>query len=258
MQKKLLSIAITLILFYSFMPTSVSASNPTATKSAPGSATSSAAMGEKLNEQINQLKDRIASRVAELNLVEKRGIIGTVKETTGNQITITDLKGKTRFVDVDEITKFSSPSVKSSFGLSDLTKGTKISILGLYNKQSQRILARFIHAFTVPSYISGRISDIDKKNFHITLTSEDQKETKIDIETLSTLSIYTKEEGISKYGFSKLAIGDKITVTGFPDKKDPNLLVASRVMILPELPQNTKIIIKEATSSATTTPSPIK
>ena len=249
MKKKLLSIAITLALVYSFAPTSVSAKTPT---SAPTSATSSAAMGEKLNEQINQLKERIASRVAELNLVEKRGFIGTVKETTGNQITITDLKGKTRFVDVDEITKFSSPTSKNGFGLSDLTKGTKISVLGLYNKQSQRVLARFIGTFTTPSYLSGRISSIDKKNYFITITSEDQKETKIDIETFSTISIYTKEEGISKYGFSKLTIGDKITVTGFPDKKDPNMLVSSRVMILPEVPQNAKIIIKEP---QTTTPS---
>jgi hypothetical protein len=257
MQKKLLSIAITLTLFYSFTQTSVFASSPTPAKSAPESATSSAAMGEKLNEQINQLKERIASRVAELNLVEKRGIIGTIKETTGNQITIIDQTNKTRFIDVDEITKFASPTAKNSFGLSDLTKGTKISILGLYNKQSQRILARFINGFTVPSYISGRIANIDKKNFTLTIISEDQKETAIDVETLSTISIYTKEEGISKYGFSKLAIGDKITVTGFPDKKNPELLVASRILTLPQLPQNPKIIIKEpetATPSAATTP----
>ena len=174
------------------------------------------------------------------------------------------MTNKTRFVDVDEITKFSSPSAKSSFGLSDLTKGTKISILGLYNKQSQRILARFINGFTVPSYIQGRIGSIDKKNFNITIISEDQKETVVDVETLTTMSIYTKEEGLSKHGFSKLAIGDKITVTGFPDKKDPNILIASRLMVLLELPQNTKIIIKEpleektATPSSAIIPSPIK
>jgi TolA-binding protein len=248
--KKLLSITITLVLLYSCALSSVSASSPTPAKSASVSATSSAAVGEKLNEQINQLKERIASRVAELNLVEKRGIIGTVKETTGNQITITDLAGKTRFVDVDEITKFSSPNSKN-FGLSDLTKGTKISILGLYNKQSQRILARFIGVFVVPAYISGRISGIDDKNYTLTIISEDQKETKIDIETGITISAYTKEDGMSKYGFSKFEIGDKITAAGFPDNKDPKLLVASRVLVLPQLPQNPKIII-QAPARATT------
>jgi hypothetical protein len=239
--QKLLSIIITLTLTYSLTMTAAhAASSPT-----PESATSSAEIGEKLNEQINELKERIASRVAELNLVEKRGIIGTVKETTGNQITITDMNGKTRFVDVDEITKFSSSSVKNGFGLSDLTKGTKISILGQYNKQSQRILARFINGFTTPTFLSGRISDIDKKNFTIAITSEDKKETTVDIETFSTISSYSKDDGISKYGFSKLEIGDKITVTGFPDKKDPKMLVASRILILNELPQNPQIIIKE-------------
>src|SRR2546423_2045460 len=86
-----------------------------------------------LVNQINQLKEKIASRVAELNLVEKRGVIGTVSDVSANQISITDITGKTRYVDVDEITKFSSSQAKKSFGLSDLTKGTRISVLGLYN-----------------------------------------------------------------------------------------------------------------------------
>ena len=41
---------------------------------------------EKLNEQINDLKDRIASRVAQLNLVEKRGIVGTINVLKGQRL----------------------------------------------------------------------------------------------------------------------------------------------------------------------------
>lgn len=211
-------------------------------------------IGEQLNKQINQLKERIASRVAELNLVEKRGIIGTVTETSGNQITFTDLNGKTRFIDVDEITKFSSPSAKSSFGLSDLTKGTKISVLGLYNKQSQRILARFIDSYVIPVFLSGRIADLDKINFTVTVIAENQKQTVVDIETITNISTHSKEDGISKLGFSKLTLGDRVLISGFPSKNDPDLLAATRILVLPELPKNPKIIVPEPTTEITISP----
>lgn len=223
---------------------------PSASKAAEQS------LNEKLNKQINQLKERIASRVAELNLVEKRGVIGTVTETSDNKITLMDLNGKTKLVDVDEITKFSSPSAKSSFGISDLTKGTKISVLGLYNKQSKQILARFIDTFVTPVFLSGRVAALDKKNYTVTVISEDKKETILDIQTFTVISTRSKEDGISRLGFSKLNIGDRIIATGFPDKKNPDLLVASRILVLPDLPKNPKIIIPEPSEEITTSPTP--
>jgi hypothetical protein len=221
----------------------------------PESTASSESAGQKLNQQINQLKERIASRVAELNLVEKRGIIGTVSQTSGNQITITDMADKTRYIDVDEITKFASDDSKD-FGLSDLVKGTKISIVGLYNKQTQRLLARFIEEYTTPVYLSGRIADIDRKNFAITVVSENQKHTKADIQTTTVTSTYTKEDGITKAGFSKLNIGDNAKITGFPSKDDPEIIAATRVLILNELPANPKIIIPELPNDEDATPTP--
>lgn len=219
----------------------------TNTTVSPTSATES--VGEKLNSQINQLKEKIASRVAELNLVEKRGLIGTVTDSTNNQITLTDLGGNTRFIDVDEITKFSSPSAKTSFGISDLTKGSQISILGLYNKQSKRILARFISIVVNPIYINGSISDVDKKNFTLTITTEDNKQQKIDIETVTKIQTYDKDNGITKYGFSKLAIGDRAFILGYPEKSDKTMLLGNRILIIPGLPKDPKVVIQEPTAT---------
>lgn len=255
MTKKIIKLNIFCALFIVILNNtgqSVSAATPTPTTKQPTVTVSDKVSpteekaGEKLNDQINQLKERIASKVAELNLVEKRGVVGEVAEASGNQISITDLSGKTRFIDVDEITKFSSQSAKS-FGLSDIVKGTRISILGLYNKQSQRILGRFIESFTSPTFITGRIGQIDRKNFTITLVSENEKQTKIDIETATRISINTKDGGTEKYGFSKLEIGNVILVTGYPEKSAPGLISGTRVLYLPELPKNPKIIITEPT-----------
>src|SRR5258708_7860223 len=76
-----------------------------------------------LDQQMNALKERIASRVAQLKLVEKRGSIGTVSDLSETQITTTDNAGNINYIDVDELTKFSSPDVKGSFGISDIAKG---------------------------------------------------------------------------------------------------------------------------------------
>lgn len=195
---------------------------------------------EKLDQQINQLKEKIASRVSELNLVEKRGIIGTVEEVKGNQVTITDTKGDTRFVDVDELTKFSSVGNKT-FGLSDLTKGTRISILGNFNKQSKRMLARLINTYTSPQFHSGSISSIDSKNYQITILKKDQTSLLVDINLNTTkISSYASTE-LARFTFAKLAVGDKVFVVGNPDKTEPKMLVAMRIINFPELPKDTTL-----------------
>lgn len=211
-----------------------------------------AALNEKLNEQINQLKEKIASRVSELNLVEKRGTIGIVSEVSGSRITLTDVQGNTRFVDVDEITKFSSASNKT-FGISDIKKGTKISVLGLYNKQSKRILARFINTSVDPIFISGTITNIDSKKFILSITTIDNKIIKLDNQTNTRIYEYDKEDGLVKAGFSKLAVGDRVASLGFPDEDDSTMIVPRRIINLSSIASNPKIVpAQDATDSAKT------
>lgn len=210
----------------------------------PSPADEKSAISDKLNKEINNLKEKIASRVSELNLVEKRGIIGTVTEVSGNQVTITDLAGKSRFIDVDEITKFSSPGNKS-FGISDLKKGIRINTLGLYNKQSKRLLARFINTTVDPVFVSGSIGTVDTKNFTLTVLGDKQKETKVDNQTATKIFSYSKDGGMTKLGFSKLTAGDRVFVMGYPDKSDPAMIVADRIVVAPSLPKSGDVVIPE-------------
>lgn len=248
-----ITILITVLFVQSSFPIFAATPSPTETES---TTPTSAATNEKLNDKINDLKEKIASRVSELNLVERRGVIGTVTEVSGHKITLTDTTGKTRIIDVDEITKFvSATSSKSTFGLSDITKGSKISVLGLYNKQSKRLLARFVSITVDPLFVSGTITTMDKKNFQITITTADQKQTVVDILTSTTMQKYDAEAGLEKIGFSKLAAGTRVTVIGYPDKKDPALLAAQRLVDLSTLPTNPNISApaQEATDSGSLT-----
>ena len=209
-------------------------------------------LNEKLNNQINDLKERIASRVAQLKLVERRGIIGTVTDISNTQITLSDLKDETRFVDVDELTKFSSSSSKD-FGISDIGKETKLGILGLYNRESKRLLARFIEVVSTPKFYHGVITSVNDKNFTLTISLTDNKQVTTDIENTTKTFLFTKANGLTKSGFSKIEMSTRILVVGFPDKKDKDKIIATRVILFPELPKNPAI---SAVSAPTKEPTP--
>ena len=199
-----------------------------------------------LVDTISNLKDRIASRVAQLKLVDKRGVTGFVTETTSTQITLNDINNNTRYVDVDEITKFSSPSASASFGISDLTKGTVVSVLGLYNKESRRINARFVTVDSFPTTITGQVVSIDDEEGTFILAAEDKKQTTVDVQTVTKTSSYTKAGGTEKSGFSKITVGVRVFVSGYPDKKDRLKMIATRIILFPELPKNPNIVIPTA------------
>lgn len=238
------------------------AATPTPIKSEPTPSTAQAKQipSDSLTEEITNLKEKIASRVAELRLVEKRGIIGIANEVKGTQITLTDVKGKTRFVDVDELTKFTGSDSKSSFGISDIKKGMKLTVLGRYNKQTERILARFVRQVTIPEFLSGTIKSIDSTNFALVVEDKKGKSTTLDVESVTRTQSYTKEDGISRSGFSRLEVGDHIVVSGFPDKNDESRLVATRILALldfrPESAEDTATPSPTASTKKIATPTP--
>ena len=195
---------------------------------------------QSIQNQIDQLKNKIASKVAELNLVEKKGVIGTVSDSSDTQITLTDLNGNTRGVDVDEITKFNSSS-SNTFGISDIKKGTLLGILGLYNKESRRILARQVNQLSQnPKIIFGGISSIDNKNFELTVVKENEQKTVVEVTDLTKSTSYSSGN-LDKFGFSKIKVTNTIMAIGFPDKNDPDKLLATRIIILPNVDITSKI-----------------
>ena len=42
-------------------------------------------------------------------------------------------------------------------------------------------------------------------------------------------------------GFSKIKIDESIIIIGFPDKQIPNHIIASRIILFPDVPKNPKI-----------------
>lgn len=206
----------------------------------------------KVESKIDQIKDKVASRVAELKLVERRGIIGVVTEVKGNQITVNDIKENTRIIEVDELTKFSSED-NESFDLSDIKKGSKISALGIYNKESEKLLARYFNEINIPLFINGVITTKDKDNFTITLSTENKKAYLVDVERVT--KIYTFSNGnLESAGFTDINTMENAIIVGFPDPKENNRITANRIIIFPGSPKNPKIEIIKNSSSPSISP----
>lgn len=207
-----------------------------------GAAQAATPTPENKTQQIrDQLITNIASRVAQLKLVEKRGIIGKVTDVTSTQITIADIQNNTRFVDVDELTKFSNPAAKGTYGISDITKDTTIGILGLYNKESRRILARFVNTITIPTIVHGGVAAIDDENFSLSITSEEGKQMTVDIENITRTFSYNSSEGYIRSGFSKIKKSYNILVSGLINSADGSRMTATRVTFFPEIPVSPKV-----------------
>jgi hypothetical protein len=202
---------------------------------------------------LQKVANEIASKTAQLNLVEKRGILGTVSDVSSTQITLSDLNGNIRFIDVDELTKFSSSS-SNSYGISDVTKGTLLGVLGLYNKQSRRILARDINVESAfPNIIYGAVADIDKVNFEITIAKENGQKVVVEIQDVPRTSSFSAGT-LSKSGFSKTQTGETIVAIGFPDKQDSHKILGTRVILLPDI-QTSFLLNLEPTANPTIPPS---
>lgn len=204
------------------------------------------------DKNITELKERIATQVARLKIIKKRGILGKISDLSNNQLILIDIKDNKRFVDVDELTKFKD--IKDNpIGISDLKKNNVVEVIGLYNTESKRLLARFIQVVEPQDRILGQILDLDAKNFTMeVITSKTNDTQNVEVEkTTKTQELVGGQ--IEKSGFSQIRIDEKILAVGF--LKD-NSFTASRILLLPDFSPDMKI--STPTPTATPKPKPTK
>ena len=231
--KKLLVI-IFILLFSATTSSYAITTTPTPLKKVTPTGTPEVTKEQEDIDRIEKIKDLVASKVAELKLVEKRGILGVVKSTTNTQIILEDIKKRQRVIDIDELTKFKSTG-KESFGISDIKEGDMLSFVGLYNKDSKRLLARFVSRDVSPVNIEGIVALKDGENFTITIVSEEGSKKIIDIQTSTKTTSYDGENS-KRSGFSKIERGQRAIVVGFADLKKKGTINAQRVIHFTDLP----------------------
>jgi hypothetical protein len=209
---------------------------------------------DETKDKIDEIKDKVTTQVEKLDLVEKRGLLGVVESVNENQIRINDLNDKIRIIEVDELTKYSSEE-NNSFDLANIEKGAQISAIGIYNKDSEKLLARFLNEITIPIFMTGVISEKNEDEFTISIATEEEKNYLIDIENITKTYSYDETE-LSQSGFADLEIMQNVIVTGFSDVNEENRISATRVIYFPQIPKNPRISIEVSENETITAPSP--
>jgi len=212
------------------------------------------------NQQVEDLKERLATKVAQLRQSERRAIYGKVKSTSISTLTIETANKDIKIELTDDIKVFQTLKGKrTTLTVEDVAKDDVISVFGDWDTTVEVLKAKviFIHSTAGEvQRITGTIMETKKADYTITVSAPDVKTFIVDFETVTKTSVWTKEKGIEKGGFSKLVAGDTILVMGTTVPKKENRISALRILnignLTGEKPNPTPTVAeKEATGSST-------
>jgi hypothetical protein len=191
------------------------------------------------NKQVEDLKERLATKVAQLRQTERRAIYGTVKATTISTFTIETTSKDVKIELTDDIKVFQMLKGKrTALTTEDVAKGDVVSVFGDWDTAVEVLKAKviFIHnSNETMTRVFGTITESKKSDYTITIESKDGKTYVIDFETATKTSVWSKDKGIEKGGFSKLIAADTIVVVGTPVPKKENRISAMRILTLGNL-----------------------
>lgn len=243
------------IKYFCFAVANIVAVNLISIKIFAATATSSSATPAITNiKQVEDLKERLATKVAQLRQTQRKAIAGTVKSVTTTTATLeTNIKDIKLELNDNLIVIQYLKGKRTKLTIDDLSKGDNVVVFGEYDPTLDLIQAKviFIAAASVNQRVRGIVTNIDRNLYTLTLQSADKTDYTIDIEGTTKTSLWTKDDGLVKSGFSKITTGDILEVLGAQTTKEKNRLSAVRILNLHDLTGN-------PVASATATPAPTK
>ena len=198
-------------------------------------ATPKVASGSAAPSLLEALKTRLATKVAELRTVVKRAMSGTVKTVS---LTSATVETKTKDIKIeltDDVTVAQIIGGKrAKLDISDLSANDSVTVFGTYDETLDLLKAQhiFIESNAKISRVSGTVADVDTEAFQITVNTRESRGVTIDFEKTTKTTLWTKDGGLVKGGFSKLAVGDSVRIVGKPNTKDANRVSAVRILDL--------------------------
>ena len=201
-------------------------------------ATSSVFSQEATDESaIDILKEKVADKVEELRQKNNKAISGFVQSNENNVIKIKTNAAEEYQVKLDpDLTKYFqiAGTTKKEIKSENIIADDYIIVTGVVTDKTISANAVFVDEnFLV---LIGRVSEVDKDNFSITVVTTAKEEITLDIETATKQSIVNIETvEIESTGFSKIKEGDTIH---FVVKKTPeitdNTYTAKKLLLIPQ------------------------
>jgi len=188
--------------------------------------------------EIQDFKDKIASKVAELQKKDQKPVAGFVTATNKTQLTIKTDDKQTYQIKIDDIlTKIYkiSGATKKEVKLADLAKDDYIFVTGPLSDTT--ITANEIYLDEKYIVKVGRVTEVDKENFSLSIMTTEKEQYTVSVETdTKQLMLNIKTLAVEKSGFSKIKEGDTVHFvvkkTQY-DQKD-NKFTASKILTIPQ------------------------
>jgi len=162
-------------------------------------------------EEADILKDKLEAKVLELRNKPERVVSGEIKALSGKVLTLLE-KGSAQKITVEpEITDFSEVSGYSLNPITyeDLSKGDTVT--AFISDIGGDKISYTLYREPELTIAAGKVSNIDDKDYQITLIDFDKSSYGADIETSTIQKLFdSKSKKVQKSGFSKLEIGQRI------------------------------------------------
>ena len=172
-------------------------------------------------EEADILKAKLEAKVLELRNKPQKVFSGEITALSAKQITISHLGQPQKITVEPEITNFSDVSAYALLPIefADLAKGDTVT--AFVSDIGGDEISYTLYREPVLTVAAAKVSNIDDKNYKITLVDFDKSSFGTDIETSTMQTLYdTKSKKVVKGGFSKLSIGQRIFARLSGEKDD--------------------------------------
>ncbi len=186
-------------------------------------------------KQIDDLKERLATKVAELKQSQRLAIYGTIKSVSVSTFTVETATKDLKIELTDDIKIFQKiKGIRTELKIENFEKGDIVTVFGEYDQTLELLKVKVVFIQSAyPTQVAGKITEVNKTDYTITIDSADTKTYTIDFETITKTSVWNGKE-LEKGGFSKLIVGDTIHVTGTAVAKQENRVSATRITNISE------------------------
>lgn len=185
-------------------------------------------------DRVDDLKERIATKVAELRQTQEQALSGTVSDITVSTISIETQTKEVKIELNDDILVYQIlRGRRTKIAIDDVDENDFVVVFGEHDSTLDVLSAKLIFIQALPpERISGIVSGVDRDENTFTIRASGDRSVVVDFERTTVANVWSKEAGITKAGFSRLAVGDSVHVQGRPAPKQENRLTATRILDL--------------------------
>jgi hypothetical protein len=193
--------------------------------------------GEASDTAIEKLKEKVANKVTEIRRKNNKAVAGTViAKNTGSLKIITNEEVEYEIKLDDALTKYFQilGTKKQEIKTEDIEINDYAIITGVLADNSITANTVFIdERFLV---MSGKISQVDKENFTLTIVTTAKEEIDLDVENTTKQSMVNiKTHEAEPSGFTKIKEGDTIhLVVSRPLNSKEGNYTAKKILIIPQ------------------------